>query len=158
LPNSGFGNLESKPAPKDTDADGMPDFWEQAVGLNPSKDDHNDLVPCVFAYVPGNIGYTWLEDYLQWLAIPHAVMAKRTASAEVHQDVDLVRFTSGLNPGAVYTIVSANHGTATILPDGKTARFVPEVDFMGRAGFIFKGTDSDNSTISSDVGVLVSNF
>jgi hypothetical protein len=156
LPNGGFGQLESKPAPKDTDADGMPDFWELAVGLDPNQDDHNAPIPCVFAYVPGNVGYTALEDYLQWLAIPHAVMAKRTTTADAHQDVDLVRFTSGLKPGAVYTIVSATNGTASILPDGKTARFVPEVNFAGRAGFTFKGTDSDNSTISSEVGVLVS--
>ena len=38
-------------------------------------------------------GYTVLEDYLQWLAIPHALVTNSTL------DVDLRRFTGG---GAVY--------------------------------------------------------
>src|SRR5690606_38293280 len=35
----GFPRLESKPALKDTDEDGMPDNWETLQGLNPNKDD-----------------------------------------------------------------------------------------------------------------------
>ena len=150
LSNGGMGTLSSTPAPADTDKDGMPDYWEKAVGLNPSLDDHNGLVPCVYAYVPGNVGYTWLEDYLQWLAIPHGVVAKGTSL-----DVDMTRFTSGLKAGAVYTVSSAVNGTVSMAADGKTAHFVPNPNFVGRAGFKFSGTDSDKSTIASDVGVLV---
>ena len=150
LSNGGMGTLSSTPAPADTDKDGMPDYWEKAVGLNPSLDDHNGLVPCVYAYVPGNVGYTWLEDYLQWLAIPHGVVAKGTSL-----DVDMTRFTSGLKAGAVYTVSSAVNGTVSVAADGKTAHFVPNPNFVGRAGFKFSGTDSDKSTIASDVGVLV---
>ena len=150
LGNAGMGTLSSTPAPTDTDKDGMPDYWEKAVGLNPSLDDHNGLVPCVYAYVPGNVGYTWLEDYLQWLAIPHGVVAKGTSL-----DVDMTRFTSGLKTGAVYTVSSAVNGTVSVSADGKTAHFVPNPNFVGRAGFKFSGTDSDKSTIASDVGVLV---
>ena len=43
----------------------------------------------------------------------------------------------------------------TVAADGKTAHFVPNVNFVGRAGFKFSGTDSDKSTIGFDVGVLV---
>jgi hypothetical protein len=155
LANGGYGTLASTPAPTDTDKDGMPDYWEKAVGLNPSQDDHNGLVPCVYAYVPGNVGYTWLEDYLQWLAIPHGVVAKRTATTDTSLDVDMVRFTSGLKAGATYTVSAAVNGTVTVAADGKTAHFVPNVNFVGRAGFKFSGTDSDKSTIGFDVGVLV---
>jgi hypothetical protein len=155
LSNGGMGTLSSTPAPTDTDKDGMPDYWEKAVGLNPSLDDHNGQVPCVYAYVPGNVGYTWLEDYLQWLAIPHGVVAKRTAAGDTSLDVDMSRFTSGLKAGAVYTVSSAVNGTVSVSADGRTARFVPNLNFVGRAGFRFSGTDGDKSTIASDVGVLV---
>ena len=141
LSNGGFGTLISTPAPTDTDRDGMPDYWEKAVGLNPAVDDHNSIVPCVFAYVPGSVGYTSLEDYLQWLAIPHGVVAKRTGAADTSLDVDMARFTSGLKPGAVYTVSSAVGGTVSIAADGHTARFVPDANFIGRAGFNFSGTD-----------------
>jgi hypothetical protein len=96
------------------------------------------------------VGYTWLEDYLQWLAIPHGVVAKGASL-----DVDMARFTSGLKTGAVYTVSSAVNGTVSVAADGKTAHFVPNSNFVGRAGFKFSGTDSDKSTIASDVGVLV---
>jgi hypothetical protein len=150
LGNGGMGTLSSTPAPTDTDKDGMPDYWEKAVGLNPNLDDHNGTVPCVYAYVPGNVGYTWLEDYLQWLAIPHGVVAKGGSL-----DVDMTRFTSGLKTGAVYTVSSAVGGTVSVATDGHTAHFVPDANFTGRAGFKFSGTDSEKSTIGSDVGVLV---
>ncbi|MES1210211.1 MAG: hypothetical protein ABUS79_30100, partial [Pseudomonadota bacterium] len=160
LSNDGYGTLTSTAAPTDTDRDGMPDYWEKAVGLDSATDDHNGRVPdCVFAYVPANSGYTWLEDYLQFLAIPHGVVAKRTASdggaGDTHMDVDMARFTSGLKAGATFTIKTAVNGTVTILPDGHTARFVPTMNVLGRAGFSFAGTDSDKSTISLDVGVLI---
>jgi hypothetical protein len=155
LANGGYGTLASTPAPADTDKDGMPDYWEKAVGLNPSQDDHNGLVPCVYAFVPGNVGYTWLEDYLQWLAIPHGVVAKRTATTDTSLDVDMTRFTSGLKSGATFAVSSAVNGTVTVAADGHTAHFVPNMNFVGRAGFKFSGTDSDKSTIGFDVGVLV---
>jgi hypothetical protein len=50
----------------DTDRDGMPDYWETAVGLNPNAANNNHL---------NASGYTDLEDYLNWLADLHAVGA-----------------------------------------------------------------------------------
>lgn len=56
----GWLTLESTPAPDDTDSDGMPDAWEDRVGLdkNNPEDRNGDL--------NGN-GYTNLEDYLNSL-------------------------------------------------------------------------------------------
>ena len=154
--NGGFGTLASTPAPTDTDQDGMPDYWEKAVGLNPAVDDHNGRVAgCGTGFVPGDVGYTWLEDYLQYLAIPHGIVARRTAGNETFIDVDLTRFTSGLKSGASFSVSGAAGGAVTVQPDGHTARFVPSLDYIGRAGFSFAGTDSDKSTIGLEVGILV---
>lgn len=56
----GWPALESAPAPKDTDQDGMPDEWELKNGLNPNdpNDRNGDR---------NNDGYTNLEDYLNSL-------------------------------------------------------------------------------------------
>ncbi|MEN6337390.1 MAG: pectate lyase [Phycisphaerales bacterium] len=56
----GWPDLRSEAAPRDTDADGMPDAWEQQHNLNPNdaadgpQDRNND-------------GYTNIEDYLNGL-------------------------------------------------------------------------------------------
>jgi hypothetical protein len=52
--------LRSKPAPLDSDGDGMPDAWEAAQGLNPSD-------PADAARVDPASGYTVLERYLNGL-------------------------------------------------------------------------------------------
>lgn len=52
----GWPVLESAPAPKDTDHDGMPDEWENENGLNPNNaDDRNNIA---------DDGYTMLEKYI----------------------------------------------------------------------------------------------
>ena len=52
----GWPELKSRPAPKDTDHDGMPDKWEKKNGLNPNNaDDRNTIA---------SDGYTMLEKYL----------------------------------------------------------------------------------------------
>ncbi|MCF7973237.1 MAG: alkaline phosphatase D family protein [Phycisphaerae bacterium] len=56
----GWPELKSKPAPQDTDRDGMPDAWEQAMRLDPKDpaDRNGDA---------DNDGYTNLEEYLNSL-------------------------------------------------------------------------------------------
>ena len=56
----GWPVLQSKPAPLDSDGDGMPDAWEVAHGLNPrDPGDANAIDP--------TSGYTQLERYLNGL-------------------------------------------------------------------------------------------
>ncbi len=56
----GWSELNSKPAPNDTDRDGMPDDWEGKYGFDPSNS--SDSVEDI-----NGDGYTNLEDYLNSL-------------------------------------------------------------------------------------------
>ena len=59
----GWPVLRSKPAPVDTDRDGIPDAWEVARGLDPKN-------PADGAKVPADgKGYTNLENYLNSLVV-----------------------------------------------------------------------------------------
>ena len=50
----------------DTDQDGMPDWWEQCTGSNPSVANQNDD--------PDGDGWTLLEDYLDFMAHPYIII------------------------------------------------------------------------------------
>ncbi|HHY84474.1 MAG TPA: pectate lyase [Verrucomicrobia bacterium] len=65
----------SEVAPPDRDRDGMPDFWEEALGL--------DAANPADARAPLSDGRTRLEEYLDWLAEPHRV-ATAGESFEIH--------------------------------------------------------------------------
>ena len=61
-----FDPANPPPAPLDSDADGMPDDWEAANGLNPNVPEHNGVdLSAKFTSVEG---YTNLECYLNWLS------------------------------------------------------------------------------------------
>jgi hypothetical protein len=55
----GWGKYNSIPPPVDTDADGMPDRWEEERKLNPKNAEDRNVV--------GKDGYTMLEEYLNYL-------------------------------------------------------------------------------------------
>ena len=74
----GWPELKSKPAPVDTDGDGMPDDWELSQGLNPKSAADGPLDR-------DGDGYTNVEDYLNSLA-PSVYSEQGTrASATVQQ-------------------------------------------------------------------------
>lgn len=149
--NGGFGTLTSTAAPVDTDRDGLPDFWEIATGSNPNAASNNNPVPAG-AYLPSSpSGYTLLEDYLHFLAIPHTVTAKATAV-----EIDLRKFTSGFTKSPVFALSNILNGSAALQANGSTVRFVPNSNFAGRARFNFRVTDGDGSTWTQTFAVLVS--
>lgn len=65
--SEGFDGLNiinaSRPEGFDTDGDGIPDWYEKARGWNAYAPNNND--------VSSYEGYTNLEEYLNWLAVPH---------------------------------------------------------------------------------------
>lgn len=155
--NGGYGTLNSTPAPTDTDRDGMPDFWETALGSNPNLDDHTNQVPAG-AFVTNNpAGYTLLEEYLHFRATPHAVLGKSVADNLTSQDVDLRSYTSGFTNKApvTYTIANVSTGTVTLV-GGNVAHYEPPTNYFGRASFNFTVTDGDGSSWTQPFLLLVS--
>ncbi|HUI08413.1 MAG TPA: hypothetical protein VL486_15540 [Verrucomicrobiae bacterium] len=136
----GWPTLNSLPAPLDTDQDGMPDFWEAALGSDMNNAaDRNNLTPD---------GYTRLEGYLNWLAAPHA----RVTNCCVN--VDLLQYSAGLE-NASCGVSSPTNGTVTLLGDGHTAKFAPTPGFSGLASFLFTASGYPG-TLTGTVSVLVS--
>ncbi len=99
-------------APADSDADGMPDYWETSHGLNPNVADHNGTN--LSLSITGTAGYTNLECYLNCLAdalvagsssaacgICSLATPVITGGAEVCAD-GTVAYSTPVIPGATY--------------------------------------------------------
>lgn len=164
--NGGIGTLNSTAAPLDADLDGMPDFYEVALGWNPAVQDHNialanngGLLAGTTFMPPGTVaGYTRLEEYLHYLAIPHGTVAKNTAGNPTSVPVDLRKFTSGFS--ASPTFIVSNLSGGTIVPSGPgnaIATFTPTLNFVGRARFDFTVTDATGHSWTQTCALLVTN-
>ncbi len=157
--NGGIGTLNSTAASVDTDKDGMPDFYEEALGWNKVTQDHNTALPNSGGVITGTTflptgtvaGYTRLEEYLHFLAIPHGVTAKNVSVA-----VDLRRFTSGFSASPTFTISNVSGGSVAQSGTGNAiATFTPTLDSSGRARFDFTVTDSAGSTWTQTCAMVV---
>ena len=128
----GWPTLNSAEPPTDSDNDGMPDYWEQALGLDPNDAADRNHVAAT--------GYTQLEEYLNWLAGPHAV-ARRNATLEV----DLRALNGNSGTKLVFKVADGAGGKVRLMPDGSIVRFVPKRNFTDVARFRFSATDRLNS-------------
>ncbi len=129
-------------ASQDTDGDGLPDDWEFATGSNPNAADSNKLAPT---------GYTLLEEYLNWLAAPHAVLNQNAPI-----EIELHKCASGFtNASPVYAVANATNGQVTLQPDAHTAHFTPTPNFLGRATFTFTVTGNDRTSMTNTMGLLI---
>jgi autotransporter-associated beta strand protein len=157
-----FADLQSTAAPVDTDLDGIPDGWEDAVGYDKALADNNTVLtaPQTAAsfFPPGSpAGFTRLEEYLHFKAVPHGIVAKNTALSPTFIDIDLKKFTSGFSAGPVFTLSNLTGGITTQSgPGNSIVRFTPTVETSGRGGFLFTVTDSAGSTWTQQCCLLVS--
>ncbi len=164
ISNNGFGTLNSTAAPADADGDGMPDYWESALGWNASSQDHNTALPSSgglvtgLSFLPPNTpaGYTRLEEYLHFKAIPHAAINRNISGTPSTLTVDLRRYVRGFVKAPVtFSFSSISNGAVSLQANGYTAVFTPTLNFAGRARFDFTVTDGDGSTWKQTLGVLV---
>jgi hypothetical protein len=147
-PNAPWPAYRTFDVPADSDHDGMPNWWELAKGLNPNSpsgdfsDSNGD---------PDGDGYSNLEDYLNWLATPHAECA-RNGSLEV----DLTQFTRGFtNNSPAYSVFNATNGSVILLNGGTVARFVPTPGFYGLGEFQFSVHDDDGAAMINSIGIHI---
>ena len=161
-----FAALNSATAPTDTDKDGMPDIWENALGMNAAVQSHNTVFPSSGGFITGSTffpantpaGYTHLEEYLHFKAQPHALLPLNTMASPSFIDIDLTRYTSGFTSSPVFTLANVTGGGATQSgTGGKIVRFTPTLDaFFGRGWFDFTVADSAGSTWTQRFCVLES--
>ena len=175
ITNNGFGTLNGSTPPTDSDLDGMPDVWEitlnglNGMAFNVAADDHNTAftagqLPNTFFPVGTQVGYTYLEEYLHFLAVPHATVTKNTAGAPSFQVVDLRKYTDGFFNAPEFTLAGFVNGTTLqYLVDGTTpsatgpiVKFTPTLNAIGRAGFNFTVEDAEGSQWTQQFALLIS--
>ena len=135
---------EQRPADWDTDQDGMPDWWENLTGSNSATADHNAD--------PDGDGYTLLEDYLNFLADEHCIIAPAQQTT-----IALPQLFAGYTKSPVYT-------AETIDGDGDTMAVSVQVEGddlhikaidNGVCAISVMVTDDEGSTMTRRVNVAV---
>lgn len=123
----GWPVLQSEPAPVDSDSDGMPDYWELAMGLNPANAADRNLV--------NSEGYTRLEEYLNWKGAPHAMCDRNGTTT-----INLREMFGGLT-NVMYQVVAVSNCTVSLAPDGYTLQFTAARKYTGLAAFLVSLTN-----------------
>ena len=140
----GFAGLniyeESRPADWDSDQDGMPDWWERLAGSNPAAADNNED--------PDHDGYTLLEDYLNWMAEQHRVMAPCTQAT-----IDVKTLFAGFANAPQFTAEAI--GTAvTAQLNGDMLTLISSTE-GGLASILLTVKDAEGSAYSRTFNVAV---
>ena len=153
--NSGFGTFAAAVAPIDSDHDGMPDNYENALGWNASVQDHNTVVSGTTFFPSGySASYTRLEEYLHFKSIPHMLLVKSTATSP---DIDLTRYTTGFSNVPVFTIANITGGAATQSGTGGRLVHFTALATAGRGGFDFTVTDAAGSSWTQRFAICIVN-
>ncbi len=164
--NGGMGTLKSAAAPTDTDRDGMPDYYETALGWSVATDDHKTVLASSGGVISGTTffpantpaGYTRLEEYLHFKAIPNGAVPKNISGSPTSLTIDLRKFTSGFSSSPNFTVANVIGGNVGLTGTGNAiATFTPTVNYTGRARFEFTVTDSQGSTWTQTCAIVVMN-
>ena len=140
--NNGWGEVIAGKAATDSDKDGIPDYFENAMGYDTAKDD---------AMTKESDGYVRIEKYINWLGAMHAQVAGNGTL-----DFDLRTITRGFQSvKPTYSVSTAENGSVELQKDGYTARFTPDKDFKGLASFKYTVKGNDNTEYTGRVEILV---
>ena len=138
--NNGWGEVIAGEAAADSDKDGMPDYFEDAMGYDKAKDD---------AMTKESDGYVRIEKYINWLGASHMRIADDNS-----RDFDLRTITRGFQEvKPTYSVSAAENGSVELLNDGYTARFAPKA--KGLASFKYTVKGNDGTEYTGRVEVLV---
>ncbi len=125
----GFDGLglteEHRPDNWDTDGDGMPDWWEEAAGVDDSNADCNAD------------GYTNLEDYLNWLACPHYELVGKELT------IDLMQLFAGYNNNPSFAVVGNDANLSATINGNLLTVSAGHTD-KALASLNVKAADADN--------------
>ena len=127
LGNNGYGVLTGGTAPANFKGDGIADYWKLANNLSTNVS---------YPLTNTATGYTLLENYLNFLAAPHAVTQTNTPV-----DINLSQFAAGFSGSAIFSLPNATNGTVTLVNSTNT-HFVPTANFAGLGGFTFTVSQS----------------
>jgi hypothetical protein len=134
---------ETRPADWDTDHDGLPNWWEQAFGLNENSkagdfsDANTDL---------DEDGFTQLDNYLDWMAQPHFFV--KLGEQTVLNAADYFK---GYEASPVFTFSDLTNGRVVL--KGKEVQFTPIEP--GLASFVLTVKDADGDTMTRTINFLV---
>ncbi len=136
-----------RPPNWDTDNDGMPNWWEVIKGFNTNSpagdfsESNSD---------PDGDGYTNLEDYLNWMAQPHA-----DCKAGSHVYIDLNALSRGYtNSSPSYSFSGQVNGTVALV-SGRYARFTPSTSANALGSFNYTVTNGKGDDMTRTIGILI---
>ncbi|MFC4400148.1 polysaccharide lyase family 1 protein [Mariniflexile soesokkakense] len=141
----GFPEFKSETRPEnwDTDHDGLPNWWEQAHGLNENSkagdfsdtnsDDDKD-------------GFTQLDDYLDWMAQPHYFV-----NLGEQLELSLVDYFRGYELNPVYSFSAVKNGNVSL----NKGKLQFKTDKKGLAAFKIQVIDDEGDSMSRTVNVYV---
>lgn len=128
----------------DSDLDGLPDWWEKLHGTNPNsgEGDFSDANSDT-----DHDGYTALEEYLQWMSVPHFYTDKNKKDT-----IDLAPFAFAYADSPEYKATCEN---ASVSISGSNLIVTPATDFTGIIYPDFTVTDSEGSSMTRSIGLCI---
>jgi len=134
---------ENRPADWDTDHDGLPNWWENALSLNENSKagDFSDANQDT-----DKDGFTQLDTYLDWMAQPHYFV--NSGDKKVLNATD---FFKGYENKPVYTFSDLKNGKVVL--QGKEIQFTAIE--KGLASFILTVKDADGDSMNRTINFFV---
>lgn len=128
----------------DTDLDGLPNWWEKLFGTNENSasGDFSDSNAD-----PDKDGYTALEDYLEWMSVPHYFLNSYESDT-----IELSEFTAGYENPTFSIDASANFNLKI---SGSLLIISPISIRSGITYFDIKSVDKEGSTFTRRIGVCL---
>lgn len=129
----------------DSDMDGLPDWWEKLMGTNihSVKGDFSDANSD-----PDHDGYTMLEEYLDWMSVPHFYAKKGKKKR-----LDLSKFAVAYTDSPEFSV--ENNTDMSLKLKGKKLTIKPSKEFTGITYIYFTVKDADGCTMTRRVGFCV---